>query len=110
MTKHAWQDFPVTGGLIARDEKNLVEGRLELAGGLTLTFVMDEQGARWSWSPKEPAFAATRVSIADDADPDIQIDREEARLLAEHGIGETEFKRVQMLTAADHDLSDAQPT
>lgn len=108
MTKHAWQDFAVTGGIIARDESDLIEGRLELSGGLEFTFILRTEGAGWSWSPGKPLFRATRVSIASDADPDIEMSQEEALLLAEHGIGEDDFRKIQMLEAAGHDLADRQ--
>lgn len=102
MVEHRIQDFAVIGGAIARNDEGLIEGRLLLTGDVTLVFVMDKNGARWHWQPEEPPFAATRTGLfGSDVD---QPGAEERRLLAEHGVAESDFTRLQLLRAADHDL------
>ena len=102
MKEHSIQDFEVAGGVIARNEQGLIEGRLRLAGNVTLTFVMDNAGAQWYWQPNEPAFTTTRLGFfgRDVEEPST----EELRLLAEHGVGEDDYRRLQMLDVAQDDL------
>lgn len=103
MTEHRIQDFTVIGGAIARNDEGLIEGRLLLTGDVTLVFVMDKNGARWHWQPEDPAFAATRTGLfGSDVD---QPGTEERRLLAEHGIAESDFTRLQVLDVAEDDLT-----
>jgi hypothetical protein len=102
MKEHSIQDFAVAGGVIARNEEGLIEGRLQLNGGFTFTFVMDIHGAQWYWQPTEPSFVATRLGTfgRDVGEPGA----EELRLLAEHGVVEDDYRRLQMLDAAQEDL------
>lgn len=102
MNEHRIQDFAVAGGVLARNDEGLIEGRLALTGDVSLVFVMDKNGARWHWQPEEPAFVATRTGLfGSDVD---QPGAEERRLLAEHGIAESDFARLQMLDIAQDDL------
>jgi hypothetical protein len=102
MTEHRIQDFAVVSGAIARNDEGLIEGRLLLTGDVTLVFVMDKDGARWHWQPEDPTFAATRFGMfGTDTD---QPDADELRVLAEHGVGEEDFRRLKMLDVAQHDL------
>lgn len=105
MKKHRIQDFAVTGGVLARNDEGLIEGRLALTGDVALVFVMDKNGARWYWQPEDPALVATRTGLfGSDVD---QPGTEERRLLAEHGIAESDFTRLQMLGVAEDDLKRA---
>jgi len=102
MREHRIQDFAVTSGVIARNDEGLIEGRLLLAHDVALVFVMDKGGARWHWQPEEPPFAATRIgSFGSDVD---RLGVDELRLLAEHGITESDFVQLQVLDVAEDDL------
>ena len=51
-----WQTFNVVGGMISRNEAGHIEGMLQLAPGVALTFICDPGGAHWTWLPEEPNF------------------------------------------------------
>ena len=51
-----WQTFHVVGGMISRNEAGHIEGILQLAPGVALTFICDPGGAHWTWLPEEPKF------------------------------------------------------
>lgn len=103
MKEHRIQDFAVTGGIVARNDEGLIEGRLALTGDASLVFVMDKDGARWHWQPEEPPFTATRLGMfgSDTDQPGV----EELQLLAEHGIAANDFARLQILDIAQDDLN-----
>lgn len=62
-----WQDFQVTGGVIARNQSGQIEGHIDLGGELVFTFVLGpDPTATWGWFPHEPPFTPTRVE--DDLD------------------------------------------
>lgn len=51
-----WQTFTVIGGVISRDKAGQIEGMLELAEGVMLTFICNFGEAHWTWLPEEPEF------------------------------------------------------
>ncbi len=57
-----WQTFDVVGGMIARNEAGQVEGMLQLAPGVALTFICDSGGAHWTWLPVEPNFVPDKLA------------------------------------------------
>jgi hypothetical protein len=55
-TTPQWQTFNVVGGAISRNKAGQVEGILELASGMALTFMCYPDGVHWTWLPEEPNF------------------------------------------------------
>jgi len=53
-----WQTFNVVGGLISRNQAGQVEGMLDLAQGVALTFICDPGVSHWTWLPEEPHFVS----------------------------------------------------
>ena len=48
----------VSGGVISRTKAGQVEGILELAPGVAITFMCEPDGSNWNWLPEEPDFVA----------------------------------------------------
>jgi hypothetical protein len=62
-----WQTFNVSGGVISRTKAGQVEGMLELAPGVAITFMCEPDGSQWNWLPEEPDFVADQAGDYDTA-------------------------------------------
>jgi hypothetical protein len=62
-----WQTFNVLGGVISRTKAGQVEGILELAPGVAITFMCEPDGSHWNWLPEEPDFVADESGDYDTA-------------------------------------------
>jgi len=66
MQRIPWQRFKVSGGQIARNEAGQYSGRLHIftddsKWSFTLSFVFEQSGASWGWTPVEPTFTPNIV-------------------------------------------------
>ena len=66
MQRIPWQRFKVSGGQIALNEAGQYSGRLHIftddsKWSFTLSFVFEQSGASWGWTPVEPTFTPNIV-------------------------------------------------